>query len=192
MTYIATNQASKETYRVTTGDNGASQSIQLEDVTFPIDWRQVATLASESQSAGGSGGHFSLIIAGHSYDIFARRITRADQRDSETYEIHIAGQRFEIKVEDERTRLLSSLVKGSAASGTASVTAPMPGLVVGVPIEPGATVQEGETVVILEAMKMENDLNAPISGTIQEVRVKKGQAVDQGEILIVIAGKQES
>ncbi|GHO54120.1 biotin/lipoyl-containing protein [Ktedonobacter robiniae] len=192
MTYIATSQASKETYRVTTGDNGASQSIQLEEATFPIDWRQVATLANESQSSGGSGGHFSLILAGRSYDIFARRITRADQRDSETYEIHIAGQRFEIKVEDERTRLLSSLVKGSAVSGMASVAAPMPGLVVGVPIEPGATVQEGETVVILEAMKMENDLNAPISGTIQEVRVKKGQAVDQGEVLIIIAGEQES
>ncbi|EFH90373.1 biotin/lipoyl-containing protein [Ktedonobacter racemifer] len=192
MTYIATSQASKETYRVTTGDNGASQSIQLEETTFPIDWRQVATLASESQSSGRSGGHFSLIIAGRSYDIFARRITRADQRDSETYEIHIAGQRFEIKVEDEHTRLLSSLVKGSTASGMASVAAPMPGLVVRVPIEPGATVQEGETVVILEAMKMENDLNAPISGTIQEVRVKKGQAVDQGEVLIIIAGEQES
>lgn len=189
MTYIATIQTSKQAFRVATDDNKGHHTIQLEDKILPIDWQHIASLASDSHIQSSEGGHFSLLIAEHSYDIFARRITKKGQKDSQTYEIFIEGQRFEVTVEDERTLLLSSLVKGSASSGTASINAPMPGLVVGVPVEQGTLIQEGATVVILEAMKMENDLTAPISGIIQEIHVKKGQAVDQGEILVVIASE---
>ena len=62
----------------------------------------------------------------------------------------------------------------------------MPGLVIGIPLEKGAKVEAGQTVVVLEAMKMENDLSSPIAGSIREIRVNKGQTVDQGEVLVVI------
>lgn len=65
----------------------------------------------------------------------------------------------------------------------------MPGLVIGVPIEPGATVTRGQTVIVLEAMKMENDLAAPRSGIIKEIKVNQGQTVNQGDILVTIAGE---
>jgi biotin carboxyl carrier protein len=98
----------------------------------------------------------------------------------------LAGQRFEVFVEDERTRQLAGLVHARTARSRANIQAPMPGLVVNVLVQPGDTVTQNQTVVVLEAMKMENDLPAPAAGTVKEVRVSKGQTVDQGEILVTL------
>ncbi len=183
MAYITT--INKQTYRVETGEEG-QQAVTLEGVTHAIDWQQVALLSADSKGVVGEGGRYSLLIEGKSYEIFARRITKADQKGSETYEIQVASQRFEVNVEDERAKLLAGLVRSTAMTGEAIVQAPMPGLVVGVPLEQGATVEAGQTVVVLEAMKMENDLSSPIAGIIKEIRVNKGQTVDQGEALVII------
>lgn len=187
MSFMATVQ--KQTYRIDTEENGQQQHITLDGTTQAIDWRHIAPLAADAQGRVGQGGRYTLLLTGKSYDILARRITRPDQKDSQTYEIFVAGQRFEVKVEDERELLLAGLAHGGAHSGEMTVQAPMPGLVIGVPVEQGATVQEGETVVILEAMKMENDLSTPISGVVKEIRVNKGQTVDQGETLVVIVAE---
>jgi biotin carboxyl carrier protein len=184
MSLMATVQ--QQTYRVDTEENGQQQNITLDGTAYAIDWRHIAPLAADAQGRVGQGGRYSLLLAGKSYDILARRITRPDQKDSQTYEIFVAGQRFEVKVEDERERLLAGLAHAGAHSGEMMVQAPMPGLVVGVPVEQGASVQAGETVVVLEAMKMENDLSAPLAGIVKEIRVNKGQTVDQGEVLVVI------
>ncbi len=189
MAYIAT--VNEHSYHIDVSGNGLPSSITLEGLEHTIDWRQIAQLAADARRNASVGGHYSLIIAGASYDVFARCITRPDQKDSETFEIQIAGQRFEVRVEDERTRLLTGLARGAAGAGEATVQAPMPGLVVGVPVEQGARVEQGQTVVVLEAMKMENDLSSPIAGTIKEVRVSKGQTVDQNETLIVIAAGEQ-
>ncbi len=187
MTYIST--INTQTYRIDSGANGAQRTIILDGKTHTIDWRHIAPLAAETKEQASAGGRYSLIIEGNSYEVFARRITKADEKDSETYEIYVAGQRFEVKVEDERTKVLAGLVKSAAATGEAKVQAPMPGLVIGVPLEEGATVKQGQTVVVLEAMKMENDLASPIAGIIKEIRVRKGQTVDQGQVLVVVAGE---
>lgn len=68
----------------------------------------------------------------------------------------------------------------------AAVTAPLPGLIVGVRVQPGQRVEAGQTLVVLEAMKMENDIVAPSSGTVKEVRVEKGQTVALGDVLVVL------
>jgi len=65
----------------------------------------------------------------------------------------------------------------------------MPGLVLGIPHEVGTSVTRGQTVIVLEAMKMENDLASPIAGTIEEVHVSKGQTVNQGDVLVVISAE---
>jgi biotin carboxyl carrier protein len=161
----------------------------LDGKKHTIDRQQIAPLGADAKGHVNAGGRYSLIIEGHSYEIFARRITKADAQDSETYEIQVEGQRFEVKVEDERARMLAGLVKSGAALGEANVQAPMPGLVIGLPLEEGARVTQGQTVVVLEAMKMENDLSSPISGIIKEIRVSKGQTVDQGQVLVVVAGE---
>jgi len=66
------------------------------------------------------------------------------------------------------------------------VRAPLPGLVVGVKVEAGQQVNKGDVVLVLEAMKMENDIVAAVSGTVKEILVAKGAAVSLGDALVVI------
>jgi len=184
MSYITT--VYDQTYRVDIGENGASGNITLDGTPYPLDWQKIAPLAADAQGNVPPGGHYSLLLAGKTYDLFARRITKPGQKGRETYEIQVAGQRFEVLVEDERSKLLAGFVHSATSGGVATVTAPMPGLVVGIPVEAGTLVNEGQTVVILEAMKMENDLPSPVTGTVKEIRIARGQTVDQGEVLVVI------
>ena len=76
---------------------------------------------------------------------------------------------------------------GAAGGGSGEVSAPMQGTIVKVLVEVGATVEAGQSVVVLEAMKMENQIQAEKSGTVKEVRVKAGDTVGGGDILVVIA-----
>lgn len=187
MPYIAS--VNDQSYSVDTGENKHQREIHIDGAIQSIDWRQIAPLAADSKGAidwaSSEGGQYSLIIEGKSYQVFARRLNASEEKDGHTFEIEFAGQRFEVRVEDERERS----IKGSLAAheaGQASVRAPMPGLVLGIPLQVGDSVARGQTVVILEAMKMENDLPSPIAGKIKEVRVNQGQTVNQGDVLVVI------
>ncbi len=186
MPYIST--VNEHPYRVATGEHNQQRDITIDGTASMIDWRFIAPLAADGKGLASVGGRYSLIIAGKSYEIFARRIRKPDEGGSETYEITCGEQRFAVQVEDEREKALGS-VKSALDSGEAQVRAPMPGLVIGVPVEVGASVVHGQTVVVLEAMKMENDLAAPRAGTIKEIKVDQGQTVNQGDVLLVISAE---
>lgn len=95
------------------------------------------------------------------------------------------GERFEVEVVDERTRHIQSLVGAAgAAAGPATLKAPMPGLVVRVMAEVGQTVTAGQGLLVLEAMKMENELKAAGPAVVEAIRVKPGQAVEKGAVLV--------
>lgn len=95
------------------------------------------------------------------------------------------GERWDVEVLDERTRHIRGLTGGNTqARGPAALKAPMPGLVVRVQVEPGAVVAAGAGVVVLEAMKMENELRAASAATVRTVRVKPGEAVEKGQVLV--------
>ena len=187
MPYIST--INEHSYRVDTAEQSQQRAITIDGTTYTIDWHFIAPLAADGKGQASIGGRYSLIIAGQSYEIFARRIHKPDEGGSATYEITCGEQRFEVRVEDEREKALAGSVKSALDSGEAKVRAPMPGLVIGVPVEVGANVVHGQTVVVLEAMKMENDLAAPRVGTIKEVKVTRGQTVNQGEVLVVISAE---
>jgi biotin carboxyl carrier protein len=178
-----------EAYRIDTGENTPQRDITIEGTAHRIDWRRIAQLAADAKGQVNVGGRYSLIIGGQSYEVFARRIDKPDSGNGQTYEIEIDGQRFEVYVEDEREKALVGAVKFAHETGSAMVRAPMPGLVLGIPLEVGSAVSRGQTVVVLEAMKMENDLASPIAGTIEDIRVSKGQAVNQGDVLVVISAE---
>jgi biotin carboxyl carrier protein len=67
-----------------------------------------------------------------------------------------------------------------------NIEAPMPGKIIGVKVQEGASVQEGDVLIVLEAMKMENAIESPVSGVIEKVNKKEGDSVDDGDVLIVI------
>jgi pyruvate carboxylase subunit B len=105
------------------------------------------------------------------------------------WDVHLDGRRFEIEVIDERTRAIRSMTGGGAvAQGPKPVRAPMPGLVVRVEVEPGQEVKAGQGVVIIEAMKMENELKAEAAGVVSRVLVQQGQAVEKGAVLVEFEG----
>jgi biotin carboxyl carrier protein len=95
------------------------------------------------------------------------------------------GDRWEVDVVDERTRHIRSLTgEGQKRIGGGVLRAPMPGLVVRVLVEPGQRVAAEAGVVVLEAMKMENQLKAPAAGVVKAIRVGPGKAVEKGEVLV--------
>jgi biotin carboxyl carrier protein len=98
---------------------------------------------------------------------------------------HRRGQTF-VEVTDEKTERLRRLM-GAAAVGKrqAVLKAAMPGLVVEVEVEPGQEVKKGDGLLIVEAMKMENEIKAPGPGVIKEIKVKPGQPVEKNQVLVV-------
>lgn len=126
------------------------------------------------------GTTFSILIDDKSYEAYVER------RDG-VYYVEIGSERHAVAVEDERlARLKHMLGAGDDVGGEIVVKAPMPGLVVAVRVEVGDTVEPGQGVAILEAMKMENEMKAARGGTVKAIRVRPGQAVNQGETLVVL------
>jgi len=123
-----------------------------------------------------------LVLDGRSHTLCARRRERRGEWD-----IVIGGRRREVFALDERSRAIRQL-SGNAAtsSGPLEVRAPMPGLVIKVDVVPGDQVEPGQALIVIEAMKMENELKATGAGRVKDIRVAAGQAVNKGEPLLVI------
>jgi biotin carboxyl carrier protein len=101
------------------------------------------------------------------------------------YTLWLDGYRFDVEALDERTRAIRELAgKGGAASGPAPLVAPMPGLIVRVNCAVGDQVQAGQGLVVMEAMKMENELRAQTAGIVKSVLVAPGAVVEKGALLI--------
>ena len=124
---------------------------------------------------------FSLILDNKSYEVFV------DQEAGE-YSVIIDGEQYRLTVQDEWARRLANIQRRAhVQTGELPIKAPMPGYVVAVPVQPGQAVERGQTLVILSAMKMENEIKAPRAGTVKSVEVEPGQTVEQGRTLVVLA-----
>lgn len=109
------------------------------------------------------------------------------ERNGDEYRVLIDGAMHVVEVQDERTRKLAKADKPAAGPpGEIPLKAPMPGLVRSVNVSIGDSVNAKQGVIILEAMKMENELRIPRAGVIKEIRVKAGDKVDQGQVLLII------
>ncbi len=127
------------------------------------------------------GSAVSLIIDGITY-------TAEFNPGSDRCDIQVEGHDFEATVSDERSDAIKRLFGASISSSDSGreIKAPMPGLVVKLQVAEGDTVDKGQGVIIVEAMKMENEIQAQTSGVIDKIKVKPGQAVNKGELLVVI------
>ncbi len=115
---------------------------------------------------------------------FIAEVVKADY-EAKQFTLKINGQTFVLEAQDRFDLLLKELGLDKAASVKVSdVKAPMPGLLVSIKVEEGAEVKKGDTLVILEAMKMENALKSPIDGKIKAIKVKAGQNVDKNQVIL--------
>jgi biotin carboxyl carrier protein len=123
---------------------------------------------------------YSLIVDGKSHEGY---VAQGD----DTWQVLLRGRLYPILVEDEREKRLRSAAGGGVAeTGEFHLRAPMPGLVVAIPVEEGQPVQKGQVLLILESMKMQNELKAPRDGTIGRLRVKPGETVEQKQTLMSV------
>ncbi|HEX3865904.1 MAG TPA: acetyl-CoA carboxylase biotin carboxyl carrier protein subunit [Gemmatimonadaceae bacterium] len=101
------------------------------------------------------------------------------------YTLWLDGHRFDVEALDERTHAIRELAgKSAGPSGPAPVIAPMPGLIVRVNAQVGDEVHAGQGIVVMEAMKMENELRAPAAGRVKTVLAVAGTAVEKGTVLV--------
>ena len=131
-----------------------------------MSWRQVAP------------GHYSLMIDNESFDVIV------DASESGAL-IDLPGGAIAATVKDSKARLIEKYGGSDAIQAKAlRLHAPMPGLVLDVRVSPGDAVQAGQGLVVLEAMKMENELQAPGPGVVRRVHVVAGDAVVHNALLI--------
>ena len=101
------------------------------------------------------------------------------------YTLWVDGFRFDVEALDERSRAIRELSAATAApKGPAPLVAPMPGMIVRVNVAEGDVIQAGQGLVVMEAMKMENELRAPSAGAVRRVLVAPGTAVEKGALLL--------
>ena len=166
MKYVATVGGEPTVVDVSGGGEGRYR-VSLGDEVWEVD----AHL--------GQGGLASLLVNGISH------VVALVDRDG-TYVVDVGGESYEVLVE-ERTRWTIRTRGGVVGAGRGqTLSAPLPGKITHVAVRPGEAVRAGDTLVVIEAMKMENEFKATAAGTVAEVRVTPGQAVNPGDVLVVI------
>jgi biotin carboxyl carrier protein len=101
------------------------------------------------------------------------------------YTLWLDGFRYDVEALDERSRAIRELSGASTLpSGPAPLVAPMPGMIVRIAVQVGDAVQAGQSLIVMEAMKMENELRASTAGTVKAVLAQAGTAVEKGAVLL--------
>jgi len=112
---------------------------------------------------------------------------RVEETEEGKILVHLNGDVFEIEPgKSKEAAIFERLKKKGHEEGSGTVTAPMPGTVYQVNVKKGDKVKEGDSLITLIAMKMENDITSKKSGTVKEVKVKKDDVVDKGDVLVII------
>jgi biotin carboxyl carrier protein len=123
--------------------------------------------------------NYSLIIENRSFEV------DVDIHEDE-YRVLVDGRSYHIHLTDERRMRLGGTQSGIELQGRQEVSVPMAGKVTAVLVGEGDKVEKGQGLIIVEAMKMENEVRSPVNAEIKEIKVKAGQAVEAGEVLLVV------
>lgn len=123
--------------------------------------------------------NYSLIVDNRSFEV------EVDNTEDE-YRVLVDGRTYRIQLIDERRMRVGAARLGAEPQGRQNVSVPMPGKVIAVLVAEGDPVDKGQGLVIVEAMKMENEVRSPITGAVKEIKVKPGDTVEGGAVLLVI------
>ena len=125
--------------------------------------------------------HFHIISGNKSYSAEVVDLDRV----AKSFVIKINGRLYSVAVKDRFDLLLEKMgMTATAGARVNTIKAPMPGLIIELKVREGDAVKQGDTLVILEAMKMENIIKSPGEGTVKSVKVKKGDSVEKNQVLI--------
>ena len=156
--------------------DGQSVEVELDGEQVRVNGMALAASLSELP-----GTPVALLSLGDS--VHRVVVTRDSARGR--YVLSLDGRRYEVEALDERTRAIRQLSSNaSGPKGPAPLVAPMPGLIVRVSVEVGASVQPGQGLVVMEAMKMENELRSSSAGVVKAIRAAPGAAVERGAVLV--------
>ena len=166
MIYVTT--INDKTYTIEINDD---HHMQVDGIDYEVEFHRIANQPT-----------YSLIINGQSYVAFI-------SEHESNWQVLLRGRLYEALVEDEREKRLKAaagVVMGSA-SGDFNLKAPMPGMVVAVPVSEGLAVKKGDNLIILESMKMQNELKSPREGVVTRIKVKTGDSVEQNQIMVTVS-----
>jgi biotin carboxyl carrier protein len=157
---------------------GKKRQIELTQTGERPVWT-IDGLHVEADAVAVSSGNYSILINGKSFEV------RVERLGAELRAI-TAGRDSTVVIQDEREwrRNRGGSVE---AEGRQQVLAPMPGKIVRVLVSAGDSVRAGQGLLVVEAMKMQNEIRAPKSGTIDRVRVVEGQTVNAGEVVVIVS-----
>lgn len=159
--------------------NGERLEVDLDAEGVRVDGERVSAHLADVE-----GTPIQVVtIGGETHRVAVRR---GDARGR--YAMWMDGFRYEVEALDERMRTIRDLTAAAGASGgPRPLMAPMPGLIVRIAVSEGERVEAGQGVVVMEAMKMENELRATSAGTVKTVHICPGMAVEKGALLLEFA-----
>ncbi|NPA30900.1 MAG: biotin/lipoyl-binding protein [Chloroflexi bacterium] len=161
-TYIATVNGRE--FRVEIVDE---RHVKVNGQTYEVDFTNI-----------GGRPLYSLLASGRSFEANVHG-------EGDLWQVLLRGRLYTVQVEDERERVLRARAGVDTRDKRPQrIPSPMPGLIVEVRVQPGDTVSKGATLLILESMKMQNEIKAPRDGVVAAVFVQAGQSVNQGEALV--------
>lgn len=156
---------------IQTGKEGLQ--VLVDGTPHPVDIAEVR-----------GAGLYSLLVDGHSH-AYAARFDNGDAV------LSFHDREVQLRIEDERTRLAHEATGGPrGGSGPAQVKSVMPGVVKELRVAEGDAVREGQPLLILEAMKMENEIRATHEGVVERIHVEPGAAVDKGALLVTMGAAE--
>lgn len=129
------------------------------------------------------GSTYSLLLDGKSYEVTL-------QRNGESTQVTEAAIRSEVVIQDRASRLIAAIQESTGFKRHAlEIRAPMPGLVLTVEVDEGSSVVAGQGLVVLEAMKMENEIFSSGTGIVEKIHVSKSEPVTKGQILLTLVAE---
>ncbi len=156
-----------------------SYSVEIEEIGKSL--YRVAIDGNDFLVDGKKTGrtNYSLIVDNRSFEI------EVDNSEDE-YRVLVDGRNYHVHLIDERRVRVGGGQSDIDLQGRQKVSVPMPGKVIAVLVSEGDNVERGQGLVIVEAMKMENEVRSPIAGEVKEIKVKPGDAVEGGAVLLVV------
>lgn len=168
--------------------------ITLLQMEFELSNKKVVELTKESDGVWMSDGkalHGSLLpLSGHEFHLLKDGVSYRIHVESsdvkqKSFDLVVNGRRISLRARDKFESLLESLgMDALAGSKAKDLKAPMPGLVIDIPVTKGQEIASGDSLIILEAMKMENVIKAESDGVVKDIKVSSSDSVEKNQVLI--------